>query len=169
MGGWVAIRLERKPPTPSAKKRCEASSASGVESREPCFPIFASARARPPGLRVNCTAAASARNSRWRETASRMSRPKKAPIDPATRSESPAPTAMPPPLAVAPAAVAPEQDPPHQREHGEPAHHRHEPGAEPRVGVQDVGELVRHHALQLVPVEPVERAAGDRDHASAPG
>ena len=95
-GGWVAIRLPRKPPTPSAKKRCEASSASGEESREPCFSIFPSARARPPGFRVNCTAAASARNSRCRDTASRMSRPKKAPIDPATRSESPAPRITPP-------------------------------------------------------------------------
>ena len=42
-------------------------------------PIFFSAPVMPPGLRVNWTEEASARYSRWRETAAWMSLPKKYP------------------------------------------------------------------------------------------
>ncbi len=48
-GGWVEKRPAQKPPTPSAKKRCEASEACGVESAEPRPPDLL--RARPPGRR----------------------------------------------------------------------------------------------------------------------
>ena len=97
MGGCVAIRLERKPPTPSAKNRCEASSASGVESREPCFPIFWSAPASPVGFRVNWTAAASARNSRWRFTAAWMIFAAAYPTHPSTNRATPARSTTPTP------------------------------------------------------------------------
>ena len=69
---------------PFPKNMWLASSAMGLRMREPCPkpPIFFSALARPIGLRVNWTAAASARDSRWRATALLINRPKKAPALP---------------------------------------------------------------------------------------
>ncbi len=95
MGGWLANQREE---SPSAKRRWAASGAKALSSFEPACAMRASAPARPSGLRVNCTAAASARNSRWRDTAARMSRPKKAPTAPAAQTTRPAARMAPPAL-----------------------------------------------------------------------
>src|SRR6266487_129946 len=62
-GGWVA---KSESPKPLAKNKWLASSACGELILEPEVspPIFLSAPANPDGLRVNCTAEASARTSR---------------------------------------------------------------------------------------------------------
>ena len=79
-GGWVE-RAAVQADTPLPKNMWQACSAFGLLIREPSAspPIFLSAPAMPAGFRVNCTAEASARNSRWRETAHLISRPKKTP------------------------------------------------------------------------------------------
>lgn len=107
------IRVKRARFNPSAKKRCDASSAFGWLIRPPEAkpPIFLRAPAMPPGLRVNWTAAASARNSRWRETADLISRPKSTPMYPMIIRQSPArsrPAVLPPFLRVDPPKLAPE-------------------------------------------------------------
>ena len=104
-GGCVERRRE---PSPFAKSRWAASGVCAAPRRDPCAAILESAPARPPGLRVNCTAAASARYSRSRETARRMSRAKKAPTDPAAKSTSPAARTTPPPPRLEPIRTRPE-------------------------------------------------------------
>ena len=85
-GGCVANRAE----TPLAKNMWEASVARGASSREPASPpIFLSAPAIPSGLRVNCTAEASARNSRCRLTAALIRLPIRVPAKPTAISPSP--------------------------------------------------------------------------------
>ena len=79
-GGCVARPLKRWP-TASPKKRWLASAAAGALTFEPSdrAPIFLRAPAMPSGLRVNWTAEASARYSRWRLTAALIRLPKKTP------------------------------------------------------------------------------------------
>ena len=81
-GGCVANKARNGVARPLPKNMWLASSARGVWSREPCTspPIFFSAPAMPSGSRVNCTAEASARNSRCRETALLINCPKKTPM-----------------------------------------------------------------------------------------
>ncbi len=70
-GGCVAKRLKNEPAKASPKNMWLISSAWPSRIREPSArpPIFFSAPAIPPGLRVNWTDEASARNSRCRLTA----------------------------------------------------------------------------------------------------
>ena len=77
----MAIRFEADRPRASPKNMWLTSSASASRTLDPSAeaPIFFKAPAIPGGLRVNWTAEASARYSRWRETAALMSRAKKTP------------------------------------------------------------------------------------------
>jgi hypothetical protein len=89
-------------PKPSArpKNRWLASAACGAtrRARRDQPPMARSAPAIPAGLRVNCTAEASARNSRWRQTAAWIRLPKKTPAKPTTiRPNAMATTAAAPP------------------------------------------------------------------------
>ncbi len=81
-GGCVANIDMNELVRPLAKKKWLASSAFALPIREPSAypPIFFSAPAIPSGFLVNCTADASARNSRCRETALLISLPKKTPM-----------------------------------------------------------------------------------------
>jgi len=73
-GGCVA----KSEAMPLANRKWLNSAAAGAESRLPAAPaIFSSAPAMPSGLRVYCTALASARYSRCRLTAAWIRRPKK--------------------------------------------------------------------------------------------
>ena len=86
-GGWVANMLAM----PLAKYMWLASAAHGLMSFEPntAAPIRFSAPAMPSGLRVNCTAEASARYSRCRETAALMRLPNNRPKKPTTMNARP--------------------------------------------------------------------------------
>jgi len=86
-------------PIPLPKKRWLASSAWELLIREPAArpPIFFRAPAIDEGLRVNCTAEASPRNSRCRDTALLMSRPKKTPMPPMAMKARPSMAIWPPP------------------------------------------------------------------------
>ena len=127
----------------------------------------------PSGLRVNCTALASARYSRCRDTAAWISRPKNAPTRPSTNR--PRPSSTRPPRESFRSATS---EPPAGRLHQDPADdgQRHDaedqadqPDVQPHVAVEDVAELVGHHALQLVAGQVVEAALGDGDHGIARG
>ena len=86
-GGWVASSPKSWPAPPALPKNMWlASSARGSWIVEPAAsaPIFLSAPAMPSGLRVNCTAEASARNSRCRETAALIRFAKNTPTYPIT-------------------------------------------------------------------------------------
>ncbi len=80
-GGWVANSDSNHMLTPVAKNMWLSVSARRLATSELPGPalMVASAPAMPSGLRVNCTEEASARNSRWRDTAALISRPKKRP------------------------------------------------------------------------------------------
>ena len=39
-----------------------------------------------------------------------------------------------------------------------------QPHVEPRIAVEDVAELMRHHALEFIPGEPLQRTARHRHH-----
>ena len=70
--------------------------------------------------------------------------------------------------APAPAAAAQVQHlPPDQPQHQDAEQQSHQPDVQAHVAVEDVAELVGDDALQLVAVEPVERAAGHRDRGIA--
>ena len=60
-----------------------------IGKRPASMPIFCKAPPMPSGLRVNCTAEASAKNSRWRLTPARIQLPKKVPIKPTIISAMP--------------------------------------------------------------------------------
>ncbi len=77
----MAKKFNSEPAKASAKNMWLHSSAWASLIREPAAspPIFFSAPPMPAGLRVNWTEEASARYSRWRETAALMSRPKNTP------------------------------------------------------------------------------------------
>ena len=93
MGGCVEKRNSMKPPD-EAKKRCWDSRSAVEPARfAPDIPAtFFKAEARPSGLRVNWTAEASARYSRWRETEAWMTLAKKMPPEPMTSTTRPATT-----------------------------------------------------------------------------
>ena len=64
------------------------------------------------------------------------------------------------PLLLRAAAAAEREDPqPDQAEQQEPVEQADQPHVQPHVAVEDVAELVPDHALQLVAVELVQRAA----------
>ena len=90
-GGCVANALKNELFKALPKNMWLASWACSDSRREPscAAPIFCRAPESPSGLRVNCTAEASARNSRWRLTAAWMSRPKKTPTQPRSTSTRP--------------------------------------------------------------------------------
>ncbi len=88
-GGWVAIHDDSLRPSP--KSMWLTSSTLPLRTVDPAGrpPIFFSAPARPSVWRVYCTAEASARYSRCRDTAALISRPASTPIQPAMRAASP--------------------------------------------------------------------------------
>ena len=81
IGGWLANSASNKP-LRSAISMWPISSLSALLSvaRSGDAAIFLSAPAMPCGLRVNCTAEASARNSRFRETADLIRRVNNTPM-----------------------------------------------------------------------------------------
>ena len=89
-GGWVA-NIALKPEVARPKNMWLACGAFGFLTAEPVTkpPIFLSAPAIPEGCRVNCTAEASARNSRCRLTAALIRLPKNVPAKPMTASPAP--------------------------------------------------------------------------------
>ena len=70
-------------------------------------------------------------------------------------------------LAAAAGAAPPAAVPEHAQEQvgqqNDAAHHHRRQRHEPHIQVADVGDLVRHDALQLVAVQPAEQAGGDGD------
>ena len=80
-GGCVANSDPNHRLTPLAKNMWLSVSARRLATSEPpgSALMVASAPAMPSALRVNCTDAASARNSRCREMAALMRRPKNSP------------------------------------------------------------------------------------------
>ena len=124
---------------------------------------------RPLGLRVNCTDVASARYSRWRDTAictnlaaigariattiSRMmSRPPELPFLSLLLRADPTPHGR------------AQQHVADQRDQADRDAHDHHVA---RVEVGEMGHLVRHHALQLVAAQRVQQAARHHDGAVA--
>jgi len=87
IGGCV----EKSVQSPAAKNMCETSAAAGASTFEPpeADAMRASAPAMPSGLRVYCTAEASARNSLCRLTAALIRLPMKLPMKPITIMLSP--------------------------------------------------------------------------------
>src|SRR5437764_3695520 len=131
-------------------------------------PIFLSAPPMPSELRVNWTALASARYSRCRETAAMISRPKNAPTRPSTNTPTPSSTRPPRESFLPderPADVSMNMRP--MMDSHNPEDQADQPNVEPHVAVEDVAELVGHHALQLVAGQIVEAALGDGDHGIA--
>ena len=90
-GGWVENNALIPDAMPWPKNMWLASGAFGCSICEPVSkpPIFFNAPAMPSGLRVNCTADASARNSRCRLTEALMRLPKKVPRKPMIISPNP--------------------------------------------------------------------------------
>ncbi len=152
-----------------------ASAARGESSFEPktAAPIRLSAPPMPSGLRVNCTAEASARYSRCRDAAALMRLPKNKPDKAehhehqADQQQVHAPLSLlrelrPPPQAGDPQHLAADQA--QQQDAVEDAD---QPEVEPHVAVEDVAELVGDDALQLVARELLGAAARDADDGVA--
>ena len=126
----------------------------------------------PSGLRVNCTAEASARNSRCRETAALMRLPKNMPTKPSTMNTRPMSSRYSDAVVLARPAAAAEAgdaqqlaaDQAHQQD---AVQHADQPQVEPHVAVEDVAELVGDDALQLVARELLGTAARDADDGVA--
>jgi hypothetical protein len=124
----------------------------------------------PSGLRVNWTALASARYSRWRETAALIMRPKKTPMYPSSQHVTPASIdrGKHAPAATATAAAAAtsdfEQKAARECDQQQPEQDADEAGVEPHVAIQNMRELMRDHALQFVTRQSRQRAAGHSDH-----
>src|SRR6185436_9175508 len=133
-GGWVSNRPESFTSIPWPKNICDTSSAWRLAIRAPAedAPIWSSAPAMPSGLRVNCTLEASARNSRWREAAEEY------------RHRA---------LAVAAAALAAHDEFADRADEHDARQHADHADVEAHVAVQDMAELVRHDALQFIPVQ----------------
>ena len=111
------------------------------------------------GLRVNCTADASARCSRRRETAACNSRPANAPALPARNT----PNAMSLMRAALFAAAALVHEAPREiGDHAQTEDPRGQAHVDLHVAVEDVTELVTDHRLQLIAVERIERALRHR-------
>ena len=60
-----------------------------------------------------------------------------------------------------------QHDAPEHGEHHQPEDPAHEPHVQLHVAVEDVAELVRHHALQFRARQPLQRATRDTDHRVA--
>ena len=78
----MEVRLPRNAGAPTEPKNMWLASLADARlmvEPAPRAPIFFKAPAMAPGLRVNCTEAASARYSRWRLTAALIRLPKKVP------------------------------------------------------------------------------------------
>ncbi len=90
-GGCEAILPLNPARTGESKSKCDSSLRLAHRNLPPAAiaPIRFSAPASPTGFRVNCTAEASARNSRCRETAAWISRPNNTPMLPITHKASP--------------------------------------------------------------------------------
>jgi hypothetical protein len=85
-----AADASRRPADALGEQEMRNLRASASENREPASSalIFTSALRRPFGSRVNCTAEASASDSRLRDTAAWIRRPKKRPIQPSASTTS---------------------------------------------------------------------------------
>ena len=170
-GGCVAVSDVNPSHSPWAKNMWLASAALGACSRRAAHaaPIRSSAPARcRPGLRVNCTAEASARYSRCRETAALIRLPIACRRIPDTRIARPDQQQVggPPPIVAStpPPRVGrtAEQDPADQAQKQDAVQHADQANVQPHVAVEDVAEFVGDHALQLVAVSCSSAAAGDR-------
>jgi hypothetical protein len=142
--------------------------------REPSAspPIFLSAPPMLSGLRVNWTALASARYSRCRDRHRGHDQPTEECSHQAQHKHAQAHQHQ------AATGIIPSRRASAGREHEDAADdgQRHDPedqsdqpDVEPHVAVEDVAELVGHHALQLVAGQVVEGALGDGDHGIARG
>ena len=117
----------------------------------------------PPGLRVNWTDEASARNSRCRLTAAWMSRPKKN-ADVADEQQDQAKQRQGVLAAPAPAAARRLQE--NASDDGEAEDAKddsHEPEVHPHVTVEDMAEFMADDALQFVARQDFHAAARDGD------
>ena len=158
-GGCVASSAENAG-TPALKNRWHASSACGLLIRDPCArpPIFLSAPPIPSGLRVNCTAEASARNSRCREMAALISRPKKTPAQPITSRRQAEQEEGEPGIVLRVAVVRraatvravarqAHHDLADQGDQQDAVQHAHHAEVQPHVAVEDMAELVARPRL----------------------
>ena len=112
----------------------------------------------PPGCRVNCTADASARNSRCRETPALIRRAKNTPIqaqqgDAETDDQDCAATLATTTGRKAGMMTTAQDQSAHQAEYQDAEQDAHQPDVEAHVAIEYMAELVGDYALQFIAVQ----------------